>query len=64
MKSKPKKKAVKSAAPVCPKCNSEYYEPPALSREDNSTNICPSCGIREAFQSIAALRRSMNGDRA
>ena len=34
----------------CPKCKKEFTEHPALSREDNETEICPECGIREALQ--------------
>lgn len=37
---------------VCPKCGKLYYEPPALSRADNETFICPDCGTREALQSL------------
>lgn len=37
---------------VCPKCGRVYHEPPALSRTDNKTFICPDCGTREALQSI------------
>ena len=37
---------------VCPKCGRFYREHPAISREDNSTEICPECGIREALASI------------
>ena len=29
-----------------------YYNRPAISREDNSTLICPDCGTREALESI------------
>ena len=36
-------------ARVCPKCGRAYTEPPALSREDNATDICPECGMREAL---------------
>lgn len=34
----------------CPKCGREYNEHPALSREDNKTEICPACGMREALE--------------
>ena len=34
----------------CPKCGREYDEYPAISREDNKTEICPSCGTREALE--------------
>lgn len=37
---------------VCPKCGKHYTGYPATSREDNSTLICPDCGIREALESI------------
>ncbi len=37
---------------ICPKCGRMYTEPPALSREDNLTQICPDCGTREALASI------------
>lgn len=37
---------------VCPKCGKLYCEPPALSRADNETFICPDCGTREALQSL------------
>ena len=37
---------------ICPVCGREYHEPPALSRLDNSTLICPDCGVREALCSI------------
>lgn len=34
----------------CPKCGKEFTEYPAISREDNETEICPTCGVREAVQ--------------
>ena len=37
---------------VCPLCGKTYGEPPALSRTDNKTPICPDCGTRQALQSI------------
>lgn len=37
---------------TCPKCGQRYTEPPALSRSDNETLICPDCGTREALDSI------------
>ncbi len=39
-------------AVICPKCGIPYREPPALSRTDNRTLICPDCGTREALESI------------
>jgi predicted nucleic-acid-binding Zn-ribbon protein len=37
---------------VCPLCGNTYAEPPALSRTDNETLICPDCGTRQALESI------------
>ena len=37
---------------VCPLCGQAYTEPPALSRTDNETMICPDCGTRQALESI------------
>ena len=37
---------------TCPLCGNQYTEPPALSRIDNSTLICPECGTRQALESI------------
>ena len=37
---------------ICPRCGQVYHEPPALSRIDNKTPICPDCGTREALESI------------
>ena len=34
----------------CPKCKKESTEHPALSREDNKTEICPERGVREAIE--------------
>ena len=33
----------------CPKCGKYYVGYPALSREDNKTDICPQCGVEEAL---------------
>lgn len=37
---------------TCPTCNKTYTERPALSRADNKTQICPTCGMLEAIRSI------------
>ena len=34
---------------TCPVCGKTYTDYPAISRKDNSTEICPSCGMREAL---------------
>lgn len=36
----------------CPKCGQFYTDYPAISREDNKTEICPSCGTREAMEAF------------
>ena len=37
---------------ICPRCGKSYTAPPAISRVDNHTEICPDCGVREALESI------------
>lgn len=37
---------------VCPLCGETYNAPPALSRADGTSLICPDCGIREALAAI------------
>ena len=37
---------------ICPGCGRAYHDAPALSRVDNTTLICPDCGVREALCSI------------
>ncbi len=37
---------------ICPYCNKEFYERPAISRVDNESLICPDCGTKEALESI------------
>ena len=34
---------------ICPICGNEYTEHPAISRKDNITEICPTCGMKEAL---------------
>lgn len=36
----------------CPICGRLYTEPPAISRVDNKTEICPDCGINEALEAF------------
>lgn len=35
---------------ICPTCGKTYNAVPAISRKDNTTEICPECGIKEALQ--------------
>lgn len=37
-------------AEACPRCHGLMSKRPALSREDNQTQICQRCGIREALE--------------
>lgn len=37
---------------ICARCGKAYRCPPAVSRVDNKTLICPDCGTREALTSI------------
>lgn len=37
---------------LCPICNKELGQYPALSRQDNKTKICSECGMKEALQSF------------
>ena len=39
---------------ICPLCGRAYDEPPALSRADNQTDICPRCGMMEAGNATGA----------
>lgn len=40
---------------ICPKCHEKYNGVPALSREDNSTLICPRCGTIEALDAAREM---------
>ena len=37
---------------VCPRCGKTYKGHPAISRADNETPICPTCGTREALEGL------------
>ena len=41
--------------PECPWCGSTYANYPALSRADNTTEICPRCGEWEALADAGRL---------
>ena len=34
---------------VCPRCGRVYVTKPAISRRDNTTEICPQCGTEEGL---------------
>ena len=44
-----KKHNRKQKLSICPKCKGDIVGYPAISRLDNKTEICSSCGIREAL---------------
>jgi hypothetical protein len=39
---------------TCPKCGKRFERLLALSRADNKTMICDSCGVMEALNSVPA----------
>ena len=41
---------------ICPVGGREYHEAPALSRVNNTTLICPDCGVRESLNSIGVAK--------
>lgn len=41
----------------CPKCGIKYKRPPAISRKDNKTEICPPCGSMEALKDFKAYKK-------
>lgn len=47
-------------AAQCPKCSAIYTAPPAISRDDGRTLICPDCGTREALQSLGVSTEEQN----
>lgn len=42
---------------ICPECGNAYNERPAISRVDNVTEICPSCGMRQALESMCVFEK-------
>ena len=45
---------------ICPKCGKTYKGHPAISRVDNETPICPTCGTREALESIGVSKEEQD----
>lgn len=35
---------------TCPRCGNDYDGYPALSRTDNTTHVCSTCGTAEAME--------------
>lgn len=44
------RKKLKSKNKICPRCKELITGYPALSRKDNKTEICSSCGTLEALE--------------
>lgn len=45
---------------ICPKCDGDFYDIPAISREDNKTKICPECGMKEAIEAFTKYKEKEN----
>lgn len=45
---------------ICTKCGKRYKAPFAISRVDNKTQICPTCGTREALESLGIKEDEIN----
>lgn len=46
---------------LCPICKENYTGYPAISRKDNKTEICPTCGVRESFEAFLKYKESKDG---
>lgn len=47
----------------CPRCNKEFNGFPALSKSDNKTPICPSCGTTESMWEFSLLLFGKNNNK-
>lgn len=45
---------------TCPLCGKTYKVHPAISRKDNVTPICPTCGTREALESMGISKEEQD----
>lgn len=45
---------------ICPKCGQPIKGYPAISREDNKTEICSQCGVQEAMQVFEAAKKQQH----
>lgn len=48
---------------ICPKCNKKYDEYPAISRVDNKTKICPTCGTKEALDAFKNIQKTKSSQK-
>ena len=42
---------------VCPRCDCDYKGHGSLSRRDNQTDICPTCGTEEAINDSEPIKQ-------
>ena len=49
-------KLLEQKAKECPHCDNPLTDHPAISRADNKTEICPTCGVREAMEAAAGIK--------
>lgn len=40
---------------LCPRCGNTYLDYPAISRKDNETEICSTCGQAEALLQMTGV---------
>ncbi|MCB5279290.1 MAG: hypothetical protein LHW59_07190 [Candidatus Cloacimonetes bacterium] len=45
---------------TCPLCSKEYKGHPAISRIDNQTPICPTCGARQALEGLGLKQEEID----
>ena len=45
---------------ICPKCGGPMGGYPAISRKDNQTEICSTCGLKEALEAYNRNRALNN----
>lgn len=45
----------------CPKCGNDYEGIPALSRDNDTMEICPRCGFIEALEAAGYSKEEMRG---
>lgn len=38
--------------PICPKCRKDFWGHPAISRDDNNTEVCRECELKEALEQV------------
>ena len=54
------KSDIRTNGRICPICQKNYYEPPALSRTDNKSEICTDCSTRQALFTLGIDEEEQN----